>query len=351
MSNVNNDTHQKQEGLFSGYVDFPLSDLMDVPLPVDSCHDEQVRKLVNAGVAAVGQLVTTTGKGAQQRTRPATSVKPELKYLSVPSVKLRNRMFLDENPLWQGTSSDLGKFFDQYTISAPTATLIAADEVLTACHAIVESAVERGEVHFVVGRHAGTAIAAPRTGRYRIRVSEVDREKEKKQCFKVKCVLRKPDAPHGPLSGNDWVILKLEESVPAATAVPIPLACNCASLYALDAGDSGEDEGWVALVLSHPLGLPLKYASATIEAGGGKGFRILSDVGSGSSGAPLLLIDPACQSTRKMVVAGVINGGDLGFGTKNFVQTATGLALDPRGGLDKEPQPVTPSSVISRKAC
>ncbi|MFO7561476.1 MAG: hypothetical protein R6X02_02435 [Enhygromyxa sp.] len=295
----------------SGFVDYPFSTLLNVPPPdadVDPWH-------LGAVSPAVGQLVITTPTGAR--------LDPSTEDLLVPAMKLRNRPFVDNYPLWQGTTSDLAPFYDEYTISGPTAFLIAPNEVVTAFHSIVEVDIQR--TFFVFGRHSQSAFAAAVPGQTHIRVPAG-------HFARVEAIINR--GRDGTTSGNDWARLRLDRELRDIT--PIRPA-HADEVSALEAGQVRN-----LRVLSHPLGLPLKFARAD-DLGQPPGpcsgpHQVLVDIGTGSSGAPLLLV----REDGTHVLVGVVNGGKVGFTERNLVRTPTGLTLDPAAVFDDAPQYVTP---------
>lgn len=287
---------------YGGFVDFPFSELRDIPQKEAEIQrlsrDAQV---VIRNAKAVGQLVIAPANAGNE--------------LTVPTVKLRNRGFIDDLPLWQGTQSDLRHFYDQYTITAPTAVLIEPDKVLTAWHSIIPSEIRN--TYFVFDRHHKSRHSRPQIGQRRVRARQDNWVKIESI---LKCGRSNPD------EGNDWVILQLARSV---AVPPIPLA------------PAGKSLGLVnpeIFILSHPLGLPLKYAVCQkLRDPARDGYQIYTDLGSGSSGAPILTVEDNTAYVR-----GIVNGGFVDFTEEHFVRTPTGIAIDPAGGLNQKPQPVTP---------
>jgi hypothetical protein len=297
--------------LFQGYVDCPLTKLQDLPVS-SSTHYHDV---INQAADAIGQIVVVSNCGARF----------EANYLTIPALRLRHRDFLHQMPLWHGTCSDLGRFYDQHTITSPTATLIEPDKILTAYHAIIPKAIRDGNTYFVYDRWVDRGIDRPRLGRHRIHVPA-------ERAVKVVDICKMGKG--GTESGNDWAILQLERSIQGVT----PIALDCEGLP-VDPVDPNR-----LFILSHPLGLPLKHAAAERWDSRNAGpSHILSDIGSGSSGAPVLFI---AEGAKTATVVGVVNGGPLGFDWRHFVRTPTGVCIDPGPVGELRPQPVTSADRI-----
>lgn len=282
-----------------GYADFQLSTLRDV---------ESAPLHVEAISPAVGQLITVSPRG------PRIQNWGQKRALLVPSVKLRNRVFLDGYPLWQGTTSDIAEFFDQYTVRASTATLISTKRILTAGHSVIDIDIRSGNVFFVPNRKQSAKIALPRR-RSQISVP-------RRAYYRVAKYFKGDNSG----KGKDWAVLELERAV--KRFAPITVA---------DTNTPALDEFYT---LQYPLGLPLKCSEAKIpENGNGMGHdQVLSDFGSGSSGAPLLGYS---RAQRKFFILGVVTG-DAKFGVKSVKSMASGRVIDPLKGQRKAvPQPLT----------
>lgn len=313
-----------KEEFTGGYNDYRLSDLRDV-----SAAPEYVK----TAARVVGQLVTITPRGARVDTQGEICPKncpknrPKNRPLIIPAVKLRNRVFLGGYPLWQCTAADIAPFFDEYTIRASTATLIEQDQIVAARHAVADIDVISGNTFFIPERwKRHPAVAGPRCGAH-IRVP-------RDRYFRVESII---DSSRGSSKYDDWVILKLEREVDDDNGrrLPIPMATD---------DDRKNFAGADLFTLTHPLGLPLKYSQAEDVSSGGDHDRVLSDFGSGSSGAPLLLHEGGRTRLLGIVI------GDTRFTIDNVVRSASGPTIDPLAGADDspKPQPVTIASNIGR---
>lgn len=303
-----NDNNVSLSALAHGYNDFRLSPLLNISAAPDYAQ---------LAAKAVGQLVTVTPRGArvgaQQQQRP----------LIIPAVKLRNRVFLDGYPLWQDTQADIVSFFEEYTIQASTATLIGDNVILAAGHAIVKADVVAGNTFFVPDRTADRSVVSRPRGGTNIRVPC-------SEYFRVAKIVASMNSDQH----SDWAILKLERKVRKCCHIPL-------------ASEDDFKNNFVdteLFTLTHPLGLPLKYSKAQDVSADSNKTCVLSDFGSGSSGAPLLLHTTG-GGTR---VLGVITG-DTRFSVGSRFKTRSGYVIDPLRCADPngKPQPVTTATMIS----
>jgi hypothetical protein len=306
-----------KKDLSGGIIDvleFPLLNVNGVDVP----------EYAKQAARVVGQLVTITPRGAtigdRGRHRP----------LKIPAVKLRDRVFIHDYPLWQDTRADIARFFDEYTIQASTATLIGPSTVLAAAHAVPKIDVEAGNTFFVPHRTSERKIARPRGGTI-IKVSKAYYRAVSIQASEA----RDPETQRRDKHA-DWAILTLERALLPEEHVPIPLFKQPLNLLA-DVTDSK------LFCLTHPLGLPLKYGKAE-HFSEGDTYHVRSDFGSGSSGAPLLI-----HTGEKTYVLGIITG-NARFTLAQRFETRSGFVIDPLRCVDPNgtPQPMTSSDVILR---
>lgn len=315
--NTIDNTHEgpRSDGRDAGYSDYPLSELKNIG---------DAPSYAQAVARAVGQLVVTTPRGAHVRSRGAR------RPLIVPTVKLRWREFVDGYCLYQDTKCDLRKFFDQFTVRAATATLIGPKCILTAAHAVMPVDVRSRNTYFVPyrtndrrdfgGRRVGHALRIPNRAYYRVRrICGIATKDERKRKI-------------------DWAVLELEDEPRGVTPIPVgPLP-------------PPKDPKSHLYTLTHPLGLPLKYSEVKPTKGnaGKLNFsQVLSDFGSGSSGAPMLYYDEDTKTTR---VWGVISGSAK-FGLKDIEPTRSGKTINPSSGDCSTPQPVTIQSQMRKSDC
>ena len=305
--------------LASFYSDYELSTLEDLPLTVGGSQPG-FQRAVNRAARAVGQLVVTTERGVKVNGKGA---------LRAPATKLRHAEFGSGLPLYQGTCSDIGAYFDQYQISAfGTATLFRRRNwILTAHHSIIPDDIEN--TYFVFGRTHESSSAAPRQGARRIRVGGPS-------FVRCKKIVDGLVGKGGAMSGNDWVIIELEDHL---SMDPLPLY---------------EDDGPGLIpsdvfVLQHPLGLPLKYSAATpleVDANGGEN-RVYTDAGGGSSGSPLIFATLQESGEYNVELYGVLGGADVNLGVEHHHETPTGMTLDPSGtGTTSPSMVITPAQTI-----
>ena len=311
------DEHDNSElhAMRSGYVNYPLSDLQDV---------REAPHYAMSVARAVGQLIVTTPRGAHVHRRG--SRRP----LIVPTVKLRHREFIDGYPLYQDTKSDLCEFFDQLTVRAATATLIGPKCILTAAHAVMPIDVRSRNTYFVPyrtndhrdfgGRRIGHTLHIPKHAYYRVkRICAIATKDERKL-------------------GVDWAVLELEDEPQMITPIPVgkPIL-------------PGDPDNRI-YTLTHPLGLPLKYSAVAPSKDRNNQAtysRVLSDFGSGSSGAPMLAYNTKTQATTAW---GVITG-KARFTAQDVHPTSSGKTINPKSGAPVTPQPVTLSTQMRKSDC
>lgn len=187
---------------------------------------------------------------------------------------------------------DLDEFLPQWTIRASTAILIEDQAILTAGHAVIPRDGDEIEpTYFIFGRAIDSALAEP---------NDPDRDRHlvipSSQWVKATRVRRMEDGggKRGPFL-PDWAVVELERSPENAT--PVALASE---------DEPEPSDGYYTL--SHPLGLPIKYAQVEPRPASEKSTadvrRFSVDFASGASGSPLLAPD----ENGNTKVFGVING-------------------------------------------
>lgn len=289
----------------SGYLDYELARLEQVPLSSEHYPDSNERRHVETAAAAVGQIVVRTPRGVQIDNQGQ---------LRVPATRLRNAEFLGGLPLYQDIGWDLNPFFDEYIINSFATASVYKDRkhILTACHAIDVAAISAGleankQAYFLFGRDHRSSFATPSGSTLRIPPANYRR-----------CVDIVSSQEGRPESGQDWIIIELDEEVPDV----LPL---------MPMGNTVPTD---LFMLHHPLGLPIKYGKATATKDSpNETASIFADVGAGSSGSPVLYM----SEKEGPYLYGILGGGRVGFDRAHLRPTRSGTVIDPTISRERRP--------------